>query len=147
MASLDFAQKNSLSGADIAVSRELAGFAANLTWARIPEAVRDTSRLAFVNIIGTMIAASRDESISKLLKGLEPFMGPPRATMVGRAAGVDVLGAAFLNAAGGNALDFDDTDPQTLIHPGAAIFGALLSVAEDRRLRGTDVLTAFVVGT
>ncbi len=74
-------------------------------------------------------------------------MGAPRATMVGRAAGVDVLGAAFLNAASGNALDFDDTDPQTLIHPGAAMFGALLSVAEDRRLSGADVLTAFVVGT
>lgn len=147
MASLDFATKSPAIGGDIAVSQELAEFAANLTWSRIPETVRDTARLALVNILGTMIAGSHDESISKLLNGLKPFMGAPRATMVGRAAGVDVLGAAFLNAASGNALDFDDTDPQTLIHPGAAMFGALLSVAEDRRLSGADVLTAFVVGT
>jgi 2-methylcitrate dehydratase PrpD len=54
--------------------------------------------------------------------------------------------ASFLNAISANLLDFDDTHPETIIHPAAPVAAPVLAVAETRRLSGRDVLTAFILG-
>ena len=56
------------------------------------------------------------------------------------------MGAAFVNAISANLLDFDDTHPETIIHPAAPVAAPVLALAEARKLPGRDVLTAFILG-
>jgi hypothetical protein len=55
------------------------------------------------------------------------------------------MGAAFVNAISANLLDFDDTHPETIIHPAAPVAAAALALAEAHKLSGRDVLTAFIL--
>ena len=128
------------------VTRRFAEFASKTRWQDLPRSVQDEAKRSFVNIIGTMFAGSQDKSIQTFVRALEPLMGQRQSTMVGHDKPVDIASAAFLNAASGNVLEFDDTDPVTLIHPSAIIFGALLAVAEEENCSGQDVLCAFAVG-
>src|SRR5262245_38312824 len=59
---------------------------------------------------------------------------------------MDALSAAFLNAAGANVLDFCDTHLPTAIHPTAPVAPALFGLSELRRVRGADLLLAFILG-
>ncbi|MBO0996602.1 MmgE/PrpD family protein [Bacillus sp. SD075] len=55
-------------------------------------------------------------------------------------------GAAFVNATMANALDLDDGHRLTKGHPGAVVFPAVLSVAEENDVSGEEFLTALLIG-
>jgi len=57
----------------------------------------------------------------------------------------DLEHAALVNGVISHALDFDDYHSKTVIHGAASCLPAILSIAEDRRLCGADILTAFVL--
>ncbi len=80
------------------------------------------------------------------MRVLAPLSGAERVTVLGRQERLDVLGAAFINAIGGNLLDYDDTHLRTVIHPTAPVAPAVLALAEQRGLSGADVLHAFILG-
>jgi 2-methylcitrate dehydratase PrpD len=110
-----------------------------------PEALRAAKR-SLLNFFATAIAGCREDVIERALGVLYEFSGPRRATVIGRSERMDVLNAAFVNAASGNVHDFDDTHIPTIIHPTAPIAPALLALAEIRPLSGRDFLHAFVLG-
>ena len=68
------------------------------------------------------------------------------ATVIGRADRLDMLSAAFVNAASGNVFDFDDTHHPTIIHPTAPVAPALFALAETRPMTGAALLHAFILG-
>jgi len=129
------------------VAQPFAELVVSLNWEGLPEPVRHEARRSFVNLTATMIAGTRDDTVHKLLSALKPLMGPPRATVLGRADMVDTPSAAFLNAVSGKVLDLADAHPATTVHPGAAILASLLGLAESRRLSGSELLGAFVAGS
>ena len=95
----------------------LARFVADSRWEDIPAPVRHEAKRALLNFVGCAIGGSQDEAIGHAIAVLGPFSGPPHASVIGRAERFDLLTTAFLNAASGNVLDFDDTHPATVIHP------------------------------
>ena len=80
------------------------------------------------------------------MRVLMPLSGADRVTVLGRAERLDPLGAAFVNAIGGNLLDYDDTHLRTVIHPTAPVAPAALALAEQRGLSGAAMLHAFILG-
>jgi 2-methylcitrate dehydratase PrpD len=84
--------------------------------------------------------------IEMALRVLLPLSGPDRVTLIGRREQLDPLGAAFLNAIGGNLLDYDDTHLRTVIHPTAPVAPAAFALGEQRKLPGQTVLHAFILG-
>jgi 2-methylcitrate dehydratase PrpD len=51
-----------------------------------------------------------------------------------------------VNAISANLLDYDDTHPNTIIHPTAPVMAAILALAEARGTAGRDLLAAFILG-
>ncbi len=124
----------------------LARFVAESRWEEVSPPVRHEAKRALLNFIGAALGGSRDEAIGHAIAVLHPFAGPPQATVVGRSERFDRLNAAFLNAASGNVLDFDDTHHPTVIHPTSPVAPPLLALAEALPVSGAEALHALLLG-
>src|SRR5690606_30395128 len=98
-------------------SRRLAQLVVQPRWEEVPEAARHEARRSLLNVVGTALGGSGDAASRRAAATLAPFSGPAEATVIGRRERVDCLTASFLNALAGNVFDFDDTHPETIIHP------------------------------
>jgi 2-methylcitrate dehydratase PrpD len=128
------------------VTQSLAHFTAAARWEDIPQRVRHQAKRSFMNFFAVALAGCRTSPVEIALRSLSEFSGGKQATVVGRAERIDVLSAAFLNAAGANVFDYCDTHVRTVIHPTAPVAPALLALAEMRKVSGPDLLLAFVLG-
>jgi len=128
------------------ITRELAEFVAATPSAAIPADVRRHMARTLVNWVGCALGGAHDPAVTAARDALRPFMGPPRATLIGHADKVDVLHAALLNAISSHVLDFDDTHLETLVHPSGPVLAALLALAQHRPISGRAFIDAAVLG-
>ncbi len=125
---------------------ELADFVVESRWEDIPAGVRHETKRSLLNFFGTALGGCRDEAI-EIARAVLPALSDSRqATIIGYHEQTDILNAAFLNAASANVFDFDDTHLPTIMHPTAPVAPALFALAERRRMSGTELLHAFVLG-
>lgn len=124
----------------------LAGFAANLAHADIPESVLHEAKRSLVNIFATALAGSAEPAVEIALATMGQWSGPATSSLVGRPERTDSGLAAFLNAMAANIFDFDDTHEATIIHPAAMVFAAAFAHAETVPCTGKELLRAYVIG-
>ena len=124
----------------------LAEFVAMSNWEAVPERVRHEGKRSLLNFLGCALGVAHTPPIEMALRVLSPLSGENRVTVLGRKERLDPLGAAFINAVGGNLLDYDDTHLRTVIHPSAPVAPAALALAEQRGLSGAAMLHAFILG-
>jgi 2-methylcitrate dehydratase PrpD len=129
-----------------AITESLARHIAATRWDDIPSRVRHQAKRSLINFFAVTLAGCRSRPIETALRSLSEFSGGKQIALIGRAERIDALSAAFLNAAGANVDDFCDTHTATVIHPTAPVAGALFSYAGLRRLNGSDLLLALVLG-
>jgi len=127
------------------VSRTLADFVAASSWVGV-EAQSLEARRSILNFFATALGSARDPVVTAAMRALSPFSGAATSTIIGHSKPMDALCASFLNAISANLLDFDDTHPETIIHPAAPVAAPILALAETRKLSGREVLTAFILG-
>ncbi len=128
------------------VSETLSEFAANLTWADIPDDVRHNTKRSLLNFFATAFAGAHDVALDHTVAVLEEFKGAGSATLIGRAATTDPMTAAFINGAAGNVHDYDDTHIRTVIHPTAPVAPAILALSERQKVSGEDFLLSLALG-
>ena len=128
------------------VTETLGYFVAGSQWESLPDTLRHEAKRSLLNFAGCALGVARSAPVEMAIRVLTPLSGADRVTLLGRAERLDVLGAAFVNAIGGNLLDYDDTHLRTVIHPTAPVAPAVLALAEQRGLSGIDVLHAFILG-
>src|ERR1700691_1436286 len=128
------------------VTERLARFVVETRLGDLPKDVVHQAKRSLMNLFAVALTGCRTETFETLLQTLTAFSGGKQATLIGRRERIDALSAAFLNAAGANVLDFCDTHVPTAIHPTAPLAPALLALAELQRVRGRDLLLAFVLG-
>jgi 2-methylcitrate dehydratase PrpD len=124
----------------------LGQFVAASRWDALPHELRHEAKRSLLNFIGCAFGVARTAPLEMAMRVLTPLSGAERVTVLGRSERLDVLGAAFVNAIGGNLLDYDDTHLRTVIHPTAPVAPAALALAELRGLSGATVLHAFILG-
>ncbi len=128
------------------VSKTLSEFAANLTWADIPDDVKHNTKRSLLNFFGTAFAGAHDVALDHTAAVLDEFKGAGDATLIGRTETADPMTAAFVNGAAGNVHDYDDTHIRTVIHPTAPVAPAILALAERQKVSGEDFLLALALG-
>jgi 2-methylcitrate dehydratase PrpD len=128
------------------VGARLGQFIAGSGWDTVPDAVRLEGKRSLLNFIGCALGVAHAPPIEMALRVLLPLSGPDRVGLIGRGERLDPLGATFLNAIGGNLLDYDDTHLRTVIHPTAPVAPVAFALGEQRKLAGQAVLHAFILG-
>jgi len=127
-------------------TRALAQFVATATPSALPEKVRHEAKRAILNWIGCAVGASTHPTVNNALAALQPFFGPPQATILGRRERGDILNVALLNGMTSHTFDFDDTHLKTVIHPAGPVASAIVALAEYQPVTGSALLHAFALG-
>ena len=131
---------------DKRVSRTLADFLAGSRVEDIPPELYHEAKRSLLNYFGTALGGCGDVAVERWLGVVTSFSGQQQASVIGRKERFDALTAAFLNAISANVFDFDDTHPDTVIHPTAPVAPAVFALAETRRISGAQLLHAFALG-
>jgi 2-methylcitrate dehydratase PrpD len=128
------------------LTRHLAEFIVSTRFDDIPEIVRHEAKRTLLNWIGCAVGGCHDDTVSNVVAALAPFSDPGQATLFGRTERMDILNAALVNGISSHVLDFDDTHPETTIHPAAPVVPAIFALAEHRPVSGRDLILALVLG-
>jgi 2-methylcitrate dehydratase len=127
------------------ISREMAVFARNLTYADIPAGAKHEAKRFLLDSVGCALAATRNEDMQAMLRFTEKLGGTPEATVIGSGLRTNAPNAALMNCLLTRAMDYNDIyweqDPS---HP-SDLIGAALAAAEANAKNGAETLAAIVL--
>ncbi len=109
------------------------------------ETIAEAKR-SLLNWAGVAIGAAYHPSMEKVLAVSKTLGTSRQASVLGRPEKVDLLFASLLNGMSSHIFDFDDTLLETVLHPSAPVYPAILAYAEHYGKTGKEVLEAFVIG-
>jgi 2-methylcitrate dehydratase PrpD len=128
------------------LTETLSKFVVQLQMEDFPEEVIETSKKCFLDWIGVTIGGMKDPSVGILVDLITEMGGRKQATVLGYGIKTSILNAALINGIMSHVLDYDDAHSESRSHPSSPLIPALLSMAEYKKTRGRDLITAFVVG-
>lgn len=114
-----------------------------------PPQARSRARDAIVDVVGCMLAGSREALAQPLLRTLGTFtqrLPQAPAALVGTRLHAGEGDAALFNGAIAHALDYDDTNHPAYAHPSAVIVPALLALASRCGATGEQLIDAYIRG-
>jgi len=128
-------------------TEELARFAAELTFEKIPAEAIEWAKDAILDCIGVALAGTQ-EHVGKIITNyVKEAAGRPEAGVFAAGFKTNAENAALANGTMAHALDFDDWIlPNWMGHPTAPLLAAILALGQRQRISGKDILTAYVIG-
>jgi 2-methylcitrate dehydratase PrpD len=130
-------------------------FITGMHWKDVPADAAELAKRCIIDGLGVMLAGSTTDGSTILREHTRRTDAGTDATVFGAEVfRASAGGAAFLNAASGHAMDWDDTQLSTsadrifglLTHPTIPPLAAALAVGERRRASGVQFLEAFLAG-
>ena len=131
--------------ATIAVSRDLADFLANLSFAHLPSKVVADTKLAVLDWIGSAMAGAL-EPPAQMAREVVSMLGTADEATVLPGGRSSAAGAALANGVASHILELDDVHKGSTLHGAAPIVSAALAVAERERASGRAFLLAVALG-
>lgn len=130
------------------LTEELARFIASVRLDDIPGEVVGVVRLCIIDTLGVCLhAAASGGEMTKPVEALASVQGAGGdCTVIGRRSGYPAEAAALWNGVLAHCFDFDDTNFEGLLHPGAPIIPAVFAASELRDRSQLDFLRGVVVG-
>jgi 2-methylcitrate dehydratase PrpD len=128
------------------LATRLAEWASGLTFDDVPADVVASTKLRFLDVIGLSLAGSatafgRSTRTAALAMATG---GPSRLFGTGERTIAPV--AAFANAACAQALEFDDTHNESIVHMSSPSVAAALALSETRPVTGREAIAAVAIG-
>ncbi len=125
----------------------LAGWASTLRDAEIPAEQHRLARLRILDTLGLISAAGEEPVCRSVLQFAKRYRhGDGVATLIVDGAVVPTEVAALVHGTLAHARDFDDTFPDSVVHPGSVVIPAALGVAEQIDAPFSELSTAIVLG-
>jgi 2-methylcitrate dehydratase PrpD len=130
----------------LALSTELAIWAASLGFEDLPEDVIDATRLRVMDVMGLSLAGA-ETAFGRSTRAAALALSPPGpCRILGTGDRVGVTAAAFANGAFSQALEFDDTHNESIVHMSSPAVSAALALSEITPVSGRDLITAIALG-
>jgi 2-methylcitrate dehydratase PrpD len=129
------------------IAHRLATHVTELPYDALPAEVVDKTKQLILDLLGVAIRASVDaESTPAIRRTVTALGSPGTSSLIGESTTASPSDAAFYNASLAHSLDFDDTQREGSVHPGAAIIPTVLALAEAGQRSGAEAILATVVG-
>jgi len=124
----------------------LAEFTTKLNFDMLPDKVIHQGTRIVRDTLGTMLAGATIPEIQKLVRLSARLSGPGNASLMGYSPSCSPLFAALVNGTAAVTLELDEGNQFAVNHPSVHIFPVALALAEDHKLSGKELLTAFIAG-
>jgi 2-methylcitrate dehydratase PrpD len=128
------------------LSSDLTAWALRLRFEDLPIDVVENTKLRIMDVIGLSLAGAETafgKSTRDAVVAMSPA-GPCR--ILGFGDRVGVTAAAFANGALSQALEYDDTHNESIVHMSSPAVAAALALAEFTPVSGRDLITAIALG-
>jgi 2-methylcitrate dehydratase PrpD len=132
--------------ASVPLASEVAAWVAGLSFSDLPADVVATTKLRVLDVIGLSLAGSTTALGRSVRAGVHAMSpeGPSRVWGTGDRTAAPF--AAFANASFAQALEFDDTHNESIVHMSSPSVASALALAETRRISGRELLVAVAIG-
>jgi 2-methylcitrate dehydratase PrpD len=129
-------------------TERLAAYAAALRYEDLPPAVVQRAKDCIADMVGAIVYGGELPWSKMIIAYARRNSAPGASSILGTGgAPVHAGAAALANGAMTHAFELDSlTKPDSGSHPGATVLSAALAVAQERRLSGRELVTAFVAG-
>jgi 2-methylcitrate dehydratase PrpD len=129
------------------ITREMASYCQGLKFRQLPETVVDRVKYLFLDFLGVASRGSRADSSKSLLRFVKKEQsGIEQGVIIGTPDKVPYGLAALANGVFGHAIEMDDVNNESSLHPGVVLFPAALSAAERTRASGKQFIEAVTAG-
>jgi 2-methylcitrate dehydratase PrpD len=135
-----------LSAPALALSAGLARWAAGVTFADLPDDIIAATKLRVMDVMGLALAGAETEFGRSVHNAALALSTPGPCRILGFGDGVGVSTAAFANGAFSQALEFDDTHNESIVHMSSPAVAAALALSEFTAVSGRDLITAIAIG-
>ena len=127
------------------LAMELAEWVNRLSFDDLPDDVVAATKLRVLDVIGLSLAGS-ETPFGRSTRDAAVALSPQGSSRIwGSGERLAPAMAAFANAAFAQALEFDDTHNESIVHMSSPAVAAALALSEGRRLSGRDVITAIAL--
>lgn len=124
----------------------LAAWAHRVRFADLPQDVVDATRLRILDVVGLALAGA-DTPFGRATRAAAVAISPPGACGIfGGGERVGVTTAACANGACAQALEYDDTHNESIVHMSSPAVAAALALSETTPVSGQDLIAAIAVG-
>jgi 2-methylcitrate dehydratase PrpD len=128
------------------LSSTLAHWSSHLRYDDLPDDVRLATQWRLLDILGLSLAGA-DTPLGRSTRDAAAALSPPGpCTIVGSGDRVGVTFAALANGTFSQALEYDDTHNESIVHMSSPAVAAALAIAETTPVSGKDLLTAIALG-
>jgi 2-methylcitrate dehydratase PrpD len=128
------------------LARTLGDWVSQIGFVDLPPDVVAATKLRVLDVIGLALAGSETAyggSVRAAALAMSSS-GPSRLLGSGETAAVGT--AAFANAAWAQALEFDDTHNESIVHMSSPSVASVLALADTRRITGREAILAIAIG-
>ncbi len=128
------------------LSTQLAQWAASVKFEDLPADVVAATKLRVMDVIGLALAGAETEFGRSVRAAALALSTPGPCHILGFGDRVSVATAAFANGAFSQALEFDDTHNESIVHMSSPVVAAALALSEFTQVSGRDLITAIAIG-
>ena len=128
------------------IARTLGDWVSRIAFTDLPADVVAATKQRVLDVIGLALAGSETAygaSVRTAALAMSSA-GPSRLLGSGESAAVGT--AAFANAAWAQALEFDDTHNESIVHMSSPTVASVLALADARRITGREAILAIAIG-
>jgi 2-methylcitrate dehydratase PrpD len=125
---------------------DLARWSSALRAEDVPDDVRHATRFRLLDILGLSLAGAATP-LGRATRDAAVALSPPGpCTIAGTGDRVSVAHAALANGTFSQALEYDDTHNESIVHMSSPAVAAAVALSETTRVTGRDLVTAIAVG-
>jgi 2-methylcitrate dehydratase PrpD len=128
------------------IASELAQWSSRLAFDDLPADVVRATKLRVLDVIGLALAGASTPFGRSVRDAAVAMSTPGRARIFGTGDGVNVTMAAFANGALSQALEYDDTHIESIVHMSSPSVAAALALGDTMRISGRELVTAVALG-
>ncbi len=127
------------------ITFELASYASGLKFSKLSPEVVERVKYLFLDFIGVTSRGSMTDS-SKSIYRFVREMGKGEGVIIGTKGRAPFLYSALANGTAGHAIEMDDVNKESSLHPGVVIFSSALATGEMTGTDGRRLIEAAVAG-
>jgi 2-methylcitrate dehydratase PrpD len=129
------------------IASALAQWTSSVEFDDLPADVVRATKQRVLDVIGLSLAGAATAFGRSVRDAALAMSAAGPARILGSAHGVNVTMAAFANGAFSQALEYDDTHNESIVHMSSPSVAAALAIGDTTRVSGRDLITAVALGS